>query len=319
MNNQAILDIYSDMFFLRTAEEKIAEHYFNNKIFSFVHFYIGQEAVAVGVSKHLNLEDRVFGNHRSHGHYLAKGGSLENMFAEMLGKATGCARGKGGSMHMLDKSVGFMGSTPILGSAVPIATGSAFQQKMMKDPGITVVYLGDGAAEEGIFYESLNFAALHNLPLVIVLEDNLYSVNSDNSVRKSPDFNYEKIAEGFGIQYLRGDGNDIHEVLNASKIAVDAARNNSRPTLLHLITFRHMAHSAPIRDDKSGYRVIDTEETRIAKDSLLNLRNEILADYDESKLNDLEDQLKSKVNEALTFAINSKEPRELEMMLGVFA
>ena len=314
-----MLQVYSDMFFLRTAEEKIAEYYFNNKIFSFVHFYIGQEAVAVGVSKHLNLEDRVFGNHRSHGHYLAKGGSLENMFAEMLGKAAGCARGKGGSMHMLDKSVGFMGSTPILGSAVPIATGSAFQQKMMKEPGITVVYLGDGAAEEGIFYESLNFAALHNLPLVIVLEDNLYSVNSDNSVRKSPDFNYEKIAEGFGIQYLRGDGNDVHDVLNASKIAVDSARNNSKPTLLHLVTFRHMAHSAPIRDDKSGYRVIDTEETRIAKDSLLKLRNEILADYEESKLNDLEDQIVSKVNEALTFAVNSEEPKEIEMMLGVFA
>ena len=314
-----MLEVYGDMYFLRTAEEKIAEYYFNNKIFSFVHFYIGQEAVAVGVSKHLNLEDRVFGNHRSHGHYLAKGGSLKNMFAEMLGKAAGCARGKGGSMHMLDKSVGFMGSTPILGSAVPIATGSAFQQKMMKEPGITVVYLGDGAAEEGIFYESLNFAALHNLPLVIVLEDNLYSVNSDNSVRKSPDFNYEKIAEGFGIQYLRGDGNDVHDVLNASKIAVDSARNNSRPTLLHLVTFRHMAHSAPIRDDKSGYRVIDIEETRIAKDSLLKLRNEILADYEESKLIDLEGQLVSKVNEALTFAVNSEEPKELEMMLGVFA
>jgi pyruvate dehydrogenase E1 component alpha subunit len=319
MNNQGMLEVYSDMFFLRTAEEKIAEYYFNNKIFSFVHFYIGQEAVAVGVSKHLNLEDKVFGNHRSHGHYLAKGGSLENMFAEMLGKAAGCAQGKGGSMHMLDKSVGFMGSTPILGSAVPIATGSAFQQKMMKEPGITVVYLGDGAAEEGIFYESLNFAALHNLPLVIVLEDNLYSVNSDNSVRKSPDFNYGKIAAGFGIQYLRGDGNDVHDVLNASKIAVDSARNNSKPTLLHLVTFRHMAHSAPIRDDKSGYRVIDIEETRIAKDSLLKLRNEILADYEESKLNDLEDQIVSKVSEALTFAVNSEEPKELEMMLGVFA
>jgi pyruvate dehydrogenase E1 component alpha subunit len=319
MNNPEMLEVYSDMFFLRTAEEKIAEYYFNNKIFSFVHFYIGQEAVAVGVSKHLNLEDRVFGNHRSHGHYLAKGGSLESMFAEMLGKAVGCARGKGGSMHMLDKSIGFMGSTPILGSAVPIATGSAFQQKMMKEPGITVVYLGDGAAEEGIFYESLNFAALHNLPLVIVLEDNLYSVNSDNSVRKSPDFNYEKIAEGFGIQYLRGDGNDVRDVLNASKIAIDSARNNSKPTLLHLVTFRHMAHSAPIRDDKSGYRVIDTEETRTAKDSLMKLRNEILASIEESKLNELENQLLSKVNQALTFAVNSEEPKEPEMMLGVFA
>ncbi len=319
MNNSEILEVYRDMFFLRTAEEKIAEYYFNNKIFSFVHFYIGQEAVAVGVSKHLNLEDRVFGNHRSHGHYLAKGGSLESMFAEMLGKADGCARGKGGSMHMLDKSKGFMGSTPILGSAVPIATGSAFQQKMMKEPGITVVYLGDGAAEEGIFYESLNFAALHKLPLVIVLEDNLYSVNSDNSVRKSPDFNYEKIAEGFGIQYLRGDGNDVHDVLNASKIAIHSARNNSKPTLLHLVTFRHMAHSAPIRDDKSGYRIIDTEENRIAKDSLLQLRNEILASIEESKLNELEDQLLSKVNQALTFALSSEEPKELEMMLGVFA
>jgi TPP-dependent pyruvate/acetoin dehydrogenase alpha subunit len=319
MNKEDLLEVYGNMFFLRTAEEKIAEYYFYNKIFSFVHFYIGQEAVAVGVSKHLKQEDRVFGNHRSHGHFLAKGGDLGSMYAEMLGKVSGCARGKGGSMHMLDKTIGFMGSTPILGSAVPIATGSAFQQKLMQESGITIVYLGDGAAEEGIFYESLNFAALHSLPIVIVLEDNLYSVNSDNSVRKSSNFNYGKIAEGFGIQYLRGDGNDIHDVLKVSEIAIESARTNSKPTLLHLVTFRHMAHSAPIRDDKSGYRVIDTEEKRVASDSLLNLRIEIVEKFEESVLTELEGNLRKKVEQALNFAIQSDPPNEYEMVHGVYA
>jgi pyruvate dehydrogenase E1 component alpha subunit len=241
------------------------------------------------------------------------------MYAEMMGKVSGCAKGKGGSMHMLDKTVGFMGSTPILGSAVPIATGSAFQQKLMQESGITIVYLGDGAAEEGIFYESLNFAALHNLPIVIVLEDNLYSVNSDNSVRKSPNFNYGKIAEGFGIQFLRGDGNDIHDVLKVSEIAIESARTNSKPTLLHLVTFRHMAHSAPIRDDKSGYRVIDTEEKRVASDSLLNLRIEIVEKFEESVLTELEGNLRKKVEQALNFAIQSDPPNEYEMVHGVYA
>jgi pyruvate dehydrogenase E1 component alpha subunit len=126
------LYLYSKMYLLRKAETVISEYYFANKIFSFVHFYIGQEAVAVGISAHLTLEDRVYGNHRSHGHYLAKGGDLSAMYSEMLGKSTGCCKGKGGSMHMLDRQVGFMGSTPILASAVPIAAGSALQQKMKK-------------------------------------------------------------------------------------------------------------------------------------------------------------------------------------------
>src|SRR3989344_2720 len=164
------LGAYKRMLSIRIAEEEIAKFYLENKVMSFVHFYVGQEAVAVGVCDALSKEDRAMGNHRSHGHYLAKGGDLKRMICELFGKAEGCCHGKGGSMHMIDKSVNFIGSTPILGSVVPLANGSAFEQKYSKKKSVTAVFFGDGAFEEGIVYETLNLAALFKLPLLLVLE-----------------------------------------------------------------------------------------------------------------------------------------------------
>jgi len=155
-----LLQAYKKMFLIRTVEEEIAALYLKEKIMSFVHFYVGQEAVAVGVCDALGANDKVLGNHRSHGHYLAKGGDLKRMVCELLGKEAGLAHGKGGSMHMMDKSVNFTGTTPILGSVVPLACGTAFAQKYQKTGGIAVAFFGDGAFEEGVVYETLNLAAL---------------------------------------------------------------------------------------------------------------------------------------------------------------
>ncbi|MEX1087180.1 MAG: thiamine pyrophosphate-dependent enzyme, partial [Candidatus Paceibacterota bacterium] len=173
-----LLDAYKKMFLIRIAEEQLADYYLKNKIMSLVHFYVGQEAIAVGVCDALHKNDRVMGNHRSHGHYLAKGGDLKKMVCELFGKECGSSHGKGGSMHMIDTSVNFIGSTPILSSAVPLSCGSALEQKYHKSDMITVVFLGDGAFEEGGVYESLNLSTLFKLPLLIVLENNLRSIDT---------------------------------------------------------------------------------------------------------------------------------------------
>src|SRR3989338_5074367 len=195
----AFLQAYKKMLLMRLAEQEIANLYLQNKIMSFVHFYVGQEAVAVGVCDALKKDDKVLGNHRSHGHYLAKGGDLKKMICEMLGKGNGFSHGKGGSMHMMDRSVKFVGSTPILGSIVPIACGTAFEQKYKNKPDVSVAFLGDGAFEEGIVYETLNLAALFKLPLLLVVENNLFAVNSKIKDRRSADHSVEKIVTGFGV------------------------------------------------------------------------------------------------------------------------
>jgi pyruvate dehydrogenase E1 component alpha subunit len=317
-NKIDLLEVYKSMYRLRRAETVIAEYYFNNKIFSFVHFYIGQEAVAVGVSYFLKNEDRVFGNHRSHGHYLAKGGSLGPMFAEMLGKSTGCCKGKGGSMHMLDRSVGFMGSTPILASAAPIATGSAMEQKMSGSSNITVVFVGDGAAEEGVFYESLNFASVFKLPILFVIENNLYSVNTPRSTRKSENHSYRKICEGFDLDYFEANGNQVENVISESAKAINSIKFSDRPAVLECTVFRHMAHSAPIKDDKAGYRIIDTEIVRMENDSVTSMRNSLCGDFSESEISELEEKINLVVESALVFAIESPEPDKSELLKGIF-
>jgi pyruvate dehydrogenase E1 component alpha subunit len=313
-----VRDIYASMFLLRRAEEVIADHYLQNKIFSFVHFYIGQEAIAVGISSNLHIKDRVFSNHRSHGHYLAKGGNLPAMYAEMLGKVTGCCRGKGGSMHLLDRKVGFMGSTPILASSVPIAVGSSFQQKISANDNLTVVFSGDGAAEEGVFYESLNLAAVLKVPTLFVIENNLYSVNSSKNVRKSDLYDLKKISEGFGLKYFSADGNDVFEVIDNSKISIDYVRSTKSPAILECTTFRHFAHSSPLNDDHLGYRQIDPIEVRKNEDSVKKIRSILVDLSSEAEVYKIESDIDKEILKALEFAITSPEPSTHELLEDVF-
>jgi len=319
MTLDQLLAAYRKMFLIRRIEEALVKYYFDNKIMSFVHFYVGQEAVAVGVCQNLDLGDKVLGNHRSHGHYLAKGGDPKKMVAELLGRATGCCRGKGGSMHMIDKSVNFIGSTPILGSVAPISAGSALTQKLTKSKNITVSFFGDGASEEGCVYETLNFSALFKLPLLLVVENNLYSVNSKLTDRRSSEHNLSKIVEGFGLNYYKADGNDYIDVSRKAKAAIDSVKNTETPSVLECITFRHMAHSAPICDDKIGYREIDTPETRKKEDSLFKIRTLILdgGTLEESLL-EIEAEIEKEVSETILYAENSPFPEKEELMKDVY-
>lgn len=321
-----LFNAYKKMLLIRIAEEEIAKYYLENKVMSFVHFYVGQEAVAVGVCEALRKQDRVMGNHRSHGHYLARGGDLKRMICELLGKEYGSSKGKGGSMHMIDKSVNFVGSTPILGSVVPLASGSAFEQMYSKkvrgqsDSGITVAFFGDGAFEEGVVYETLNIAALFKLPILFVVENNLYSVNSKIKDRRSPEHDVEKIVTGFGVKYVKADGNDFDDV---HKKAVDLVAHSvslGKPALLECITYRHMAHSAPIFDDAQGYREEDVLEKRLEKDSIKKIKGQLIAEgHNEADFAKAEEETKKYVRECIKFAVDAKFPNKESLYTNLYA
>lgn len=321
MNKQKALSSYKSLYLIRRLEEQLVQYYFDNKVMSFVHFYIGQEAVAVGVCENLKAEDRAFGNHRSHGHYLAKGGNPGRMVAELLGKVDGCCHGKGGSMHMIDKSVNFTGSTPILGSVAPIAAGSALTQKLKKETGITVAFYGDGASEEGVAYETVNFAALFDLPLLLVVENNLYSVQSKLNDRRHKNHNLETIVTGFGMKYFKANGNDFIDVFTKSQEATKYIRTENKPAMLECVVYRHMAHSAPICDDKAGYRnPDDNPDNRVANDSVKNFRAYLVEylDFDDLHVKTIEADVETIVKQAMNFGINSPLPPQEDLMKDVY-
>lgn len=306
------------MFLIRTAEQEIANLYLKEKIMSFVHFYIGQEAVAVGVCDSLSPDDKVLGNHRSHGHYLARGGDLKKMISELLGRANGCSKGKGGSMHMIDKSVNFIGSTPILASIVPIACGTAFEQKYNKKKGIAVAFFGDGAFEEGIVPETINLAALFKLPLLLVVENNLFAVNSKLNERRSKDYDVEMIVKGFGGMYIKADGNDYDDVFTKAQSLVKEVRAHGVPAVLECITFRHMAHSAPIFDE--NYREEDPLEKRQEQDSLKKVRMQLIKEgVLQEDIERLEMDILRNVHESIQFAKDSAYPETNELYTNLYA
>lgn len=308
---------YKKMYLIREAEGQLVDLYLKEKIMSFVHFCIGEEAVAVGVCDALEKEDRVYGNHRSHGHFLAKGGNLKAMIAELLGKETGITHGKGGSMHMIDKSVNFNGSTPILGSVIPIACGSAFEQKYKAKSSVSVAFFGDGASEEGVFYETLNLAALFKLPLLLVIENNLYSVNSKLNERRSDKYDVEKIVTGLGGVYVKVDGNDYLSVLDSAKFLVEGVRALGGPAVLECVTYRHMAHSAPIFDE--NYRGEDVFEKRVEADPLKRMRLNLLDNgTKEAEIKDVEESVKKEVSEAIQFAKDSQYPDKKELFNDLY-
>jgi pyruvate dehydrogenase E1 component alpha subunit len=239
---------------IRLIEEAIADRYREQRMRCPVHLSIGQEAAAVGVCAALRPADLAMSGHRSHAHYLAKGGDLRAMLAELHGKETGCCRGRGGSMHLVDLAAGFVGAVPIVGSTIPIATGLAFADRLLRPDRLTVAFLGEAATEEGVFHESLNFAALHRLPIVFVCENNLYSVYSPLHVRQPANREVWQLVAGHGIESHVGDGNDPLAVHALMTDAAAHARSGAGPVFLELKTYRWREHCGPGWDNHIGYR-----------------------------------------------------------------
>ncbi|MDB3914688.1 thiamine pyrophosphate-dependent dehydrogenase E1 component subunit alpha [Alphaproteobacteria bacterium] len=229
------------MLLIRKTEVQLAKCKEEGIIKGPIHLSVGQEAVAVGVSTALKKKDRVFGAHRSHSHILALNPNPYKLFAEVLGKKTGFSRGMGGSMHLWDKPNGFYGSVPIVAGTVPLAVGAGLAAKLQKTKDISLVYLGDGAVEEGVVHESLNLAKIQNLPVIFVVENNLFASHMHVSLRQSSD-KMARFAEANSIPFKVVDGNNIIDVINASKSLVTNARNGSGPGLIEVITYRWYGH-----------------------------------------------------------------------------
>lgn len=245
--------IHENLILIRLTEEAIVAEYGNQEMKCPVHLSIGQEAVAVGVCEALEHTDVAFSTHRCHSHYLAKGGDLNAMIAELYGRKTGCAAGLGGSMHLIDERVGMMGASAIVGGSIPLAVGAALSFKMDKAPHVAVTFFGDGASEEGVFHESLSFAALHKLPVLFICENNFAATASPLEARRPIDniFEHGKV---FGIPGVRVDGNQLPEVLQAAQEAVERARAGNGPSLIEARTYRWMKHVGPEEDKTSGNR-----------------------------------------------------------------
>ena len=245
--------LLQSMLRIRRVEEAIALRYAEQEMRCPMHLCIGQEAIAVGVCAAMDPGDRVFSNHRAHGHYLAKGGDLNAMLAELYGRAIGCCGGRGGSMHLIDLAVGFMGSTPIVGGTVPLAVGSAWASSLRQDGKVTVVFFGDGCFEEGVMHESLNFAVLHQLPVVFVCENNGFSVYTQRRERQ-PSRPIYRVAAAHGMAAIAGNGNDVEQVLGFARNAIESARRGLGPQFLELSTYRWREHCGPDFDDGLQYR-----------------------------------------------------------------
>ena len=249
-----IRSLYRVMLRIRMVEEHIALRYPEQEMRCPVHLSIGQEGPAAAFSLVAELDDFAVSTHRAHAHYLAKGGSLDAMIAELYGKVTGCSKGIGGSMHLADKSVNFMGSSAIVGNSIPVGVGLGLAAQIQGTGALSWVFLGDAATEEGVYYESMNFAVLKKLPVVFVCENNGFSVYSDSSVRRPAGQTIVGVAKSLGARAQLVDGNDARAALSAMRALAEATRSGGGPALLELETFRQREHCGPNFDDQLGYR-----------------------------------------------------------------
>jgi TPP-dependent pyruvate/acetoin dehydrogenase alpha subunit len=266
-----IEQFYRSVYRIRRVEEEIARVYPSDKIKSPVHLSIGQEAVSVGVCEALRLDDVVFGTYRSHAYYLAKGGDLKKMMAELYGKATGCARGKGGSMHLVDVAHGVMGASAVVGTTIANAVGYAYALKLQRKDSIVVSFFGDGATDEGVFHESLNFAALKQLPLLFVCENNSYAIHT-HLLRRHKEANLCERVRAYGMPALRVDNNDILRIHEQAKVAVSELRGRQAgPFFLECLTYRWKEHVGPNDDFHLGYRSYEEARPWVEGDQLARL------------------------------------------------
>ena len=306
---------------IRLVEEEIANRYHENKMRCPTHLSIGQEAVAVAVGTVVNSNDFAVSTHRAHAHYLAKGGSLRAMIAEIYGKATGCSRGKGGSMHLIDLKVNFMGTSPIVGNSIPIGVGLALSSKLKGTDQISCVFLGDGAIEEGVFYESVNFAAVKKLPVLFICENNLYSVYSPLSVRQPKGRGIAKMVNAMGIKAASGKGADILMAHQMIQEAINQIRAGSGPQFLEFSTYRWREHCGHDYDNHIGYRTQEEFDKWKSLDPLDCLDNALSHEHIvvKEKIDVIKSQIKKEIQIAFDKASSAPFPLQHDAYQNIYA
>jgi len=315
-DSERLLRMYRTMVLIRRHEERVNELYLQGRIPSTLHLYIGQEAVATGVCANLRPDDYVLSTHRPHGHALAKGLEPRHLIAELFAKATGCCGAKGGSMHVGDMRVGVVPAIAIVGGSVPIASGVALAAKMQKTDRVAVCFFGEGAANEGAWHEGLNVAAIWDLPVIFVCENNLYAASTPVS-RSCKIENIADRAAAYGMPGVVVDGNDVLAVYQASRQAIERARRGGGPTLIECKTYRLCGHS---RSDPRTYRSREEEAEWQERDPIPRFRQWLLAEqrFTANQLNKVDQDVEEIIDEAITFAESSPEPQLADLYADVF-
>jgi len=311
--------MYVTMLRMRRFEEKTADLITKGEIVCPCHLYIGEEAVATGVCAALRKDDWVFSTHRSHGHYLAKGGDSKALMAELYGKTAGCSRGRGGSMHLASPEFGLPGSSAIVAGTIPLAVGTALASSLQGRDAVSVAFFGDGAVNEGAFYESLNFASLKKLPVIFVCENNLYSTHMPIAACLADTDIYKK-AKAFKMPGVRVDGNNVVEVFKAAERAVKNARQGKGPSLIECMTYRWLGHVGPNCDLDKGLRSQEELDYWMKRcpvktfEELLLGRN-IISEAEKTRIYR---GIEKEVEEAIAFAKRSAFPDKSELLNNVF-
>ena len=312
-----LVNMYTSMVKIRRFEERVEKHFLAGEIPGFTHLYIGEEAVATGVCQNLTHADYIESTHRGHGHCIAKGVELNPMMAEIFGKATGCCRGKGGSMHIADFSVGMLGANGVVGGGYTLATGAAFAEKYKGTQNISVVFFGDGASNRGTFHEAANMAAVWKLPVIFVCENNEWASTTPYLTTTSVE-NIATRAQGYGMPGKTVNGNDIFEVYDAAKVLVERARKGEGPALLECKTYRIKGHFV---GDPEMYRTKEEVQKRFASDDpIINFEKRVLKEkwMTQAEMDEINATVAAMIEEAVKFAGESPYPDPSELHTDLY-
>ena len=310
-------ELYQTMYLIRMSEEKIRTHYPSDKLKTPVHLCIGQEAIVTGVIHELKPEDQVFGTYRNHGIYLAKSGNTDRFFGEMFGKKTGEFRGKAGSMHLCSPRSGFMGSSAIVGTTIPLALGCAFVNKQKKNGRLTAVFFGDGAIDEGVFWESLNFACLKKIPLLFVCEDNNLAIHSKSSERQG----YRSITDiidQFDCRVIQSKSTDPEVIADLTAQGVTHSLEKGGPVFFHFKYYRYLEHVGVNEDFQFGYRSRDEFKRWQAIDPILLQRKKLLANgHHENSIRKVEAEIIEQIEKSILQASQAPFPPDTDLYQNV--
>jgi TPP-dependent pyruvate/acetoin dehydrogenase alpha subunit len=315
---KTILDLYKKAYRIRAVEKEISRRYSEEKMRCPVHLSIGQEAVSAAFSLVVKKKDFTVSTHRGHAHYLAKGGSLKKMIAEIYGKESGCSKGKGGSMHLIDTSCNFMGTSAIVANSIPTGVGLGFSSKFEKKDKISYIFLGDAATEEGVFYESINFSIIKNLPVIFICENNLYSVYSNLSVRQPKGRKIYKMCNSLGIDSAVCDGNDFLKSYRILKKASDFVIKKKKPFFIEFKTYRYLEHCGPNFDNHLTYRSKKEYNYWKKKDPIESFKKK-LSKRQLLIIQKFENKVNEEVRKAFLFAERSKFPKKSLALTNVYA
>ena len=313
------IELYKKIYLIRRSEEKIKKHFYEDEMKTPVHLSVGEEAIAAGVISALDKKDQFLGTYRSHGIYLARTGETDKFFAELHGKETGVVKGKAGSMHLCAPEMGFLGASAIVGSIIPVGVGAAFANKYLNNKKIVSVFFGDGAVDEGVFWESLNLACLMKLPILFVCEDNelaVFTKATDRQGYKS----FTDIVSKFDCSVFEGNTTDVEEIYNITNKAIKAIKQKDKPTFLHLKYYRYLEHVGVNEDFDAGYRSKKEFEKWFEKDPIKIQRKKLLKlECSEEEIKDIEKKIDEQINSSYVKAQMDPFPKEDELCYEVFA